>query len=90
MRFYGLGFVELHAMPIRAFWLLNGMIDRIRAEETLEILPAHTVAMGGNHVGAIVEALHGRIGRPQVVETVRSSDHDIAAARRLFGDGGDP
>ncbi|MGY0777502.1 hypothetical protein ACW7BC_06405 [Azospirillum argentinense] len=85
MRFYGMSFAAVRQMPIRAFWLLNDMIDRVRAEEVLEILPAHSVAMGGEHVKRIVKGLHSRLGRPQIVEKVTMSDEDIRKARRLFG-----
>ena len=85
MRFYGLGFEAVHRMPIRAFWLLNAMIDRVRAEETLEIMPAHWVARGGEHVPGIIADLRARLGRPMIFEQLTMGAEDIAKAQRLFG-----
>lgn len=85
MRFYGLSDEQVMGLPIRKFWLMDRMIDRIRSEEILAWLPAHFSAMGGEHVPKTVEDLRRRVGRPSVVEQVRMTREDEEKLQRLFG-----
>ncbi|MDX5368159.1 MAG: hypothetical protein LPL29_02180 [Alphaproteobacteria bacterium] len=85
MHFYGLGFNEIHDMPIRAFWAMNAQIDRIRADEIASWLPAFTIGMGGEHVPKVFEAIQERIGKPAIVEQKRRSEVDVAKLKRHFG-----
>lgn len=72
-------------MPIEAFWDLNEQINRVRAEEILDWMPAFSIGMGGEHVPRIVSDFQNRVGRPTIVEAVVISDKDKAKLRNLFG-----
>ena len=82
-----MSFKEVRDMPVRAFWLMAQMIDRVRAEEILEWLPAHSSAMGGEGVTKLANALEERMGRPVISEQIKASKADLEKARRLFGTG---
>lgn len=85
MRFYGLSFKDIHALPIIAFWALNGLINRVRAEEILDWLPAHASAMGGEGVKNLADSLEERIGKPIIFEQEKMKDADANALKRHFG-----
>jgi hypothetical protein len=42
MRHYSMGYEKVMALPIRAFWTLNGNVNRLLAEEDLRALMLHT------------------------------------------------
>jgi len=48
MRFYGYTYREVQKLPIRNFWWLLKLIDRVTAEEDLRSLDIMTAAMGGD------------------------------------------
>ncbi|MFV3127117.1 hypothetical protein [Niveispirillum sp. KHB5.9] len=85
IRFYGFDFNGLMRLPIRTFWSMNAMIERVRSEEVLAILPAHAVTMGGDGVGKIVDSLRQKIGTTSVVEQVAATEQDYARMQRMFG-----
>lgn len=61
------------------------MIERVRADETLAVIPALTVAMGGEHVEGIVADYQSRVGTPTVVEQLTMGNQDRNTLQRLFG-----
>jgi hypothetical protein len=85
MRFYGMGFREVLAIPIRTFWAFNAYIDRVRAEEILAVIPAHSVAMGGDHVQGIIDGLQRSIGQPVVTEQYGIDERDKEKLKQRFG-----
>lgn len=85
MRFYGMSFAEARDLPIRAFWKLHEYIDRLRAEEILDWLPAFGTSMGGDGVNQLVSQLQERVGTPWIIETVKAGTADIEKAKRLLG-----
>jgi hypothetical protein len=68
MRFYSLSYEAVMLLPIRVFWMLNSMVDRIRADEALAIMPVHAATMGGEHVEGIVESYKRALGEPLVAQ----------------------
>ena len=87
MRFYGLGYQEILDLPVVSFWFFHAEIDRLRAEEILDWLPAHGAAMGGEHVGRFADNLRSRVGQPIIFEQMEMAEEDKKKARRLFGQG---
>lgn len=72
-------------MPIRAFWKLHEMIDRVRGEEMLDWLPVAGSAMGGDHVQKLVDQLKQRIGTTVIVDQMDMPDYDKVKLKRMFG-----
>lgn len=87
-RFYGMSFTEVRDMPVRSFWLMNRMIERVRAEEMLDWMPVHSTAMGGKHVEGIARDLKNRMGEPVIQDRIKASKTDVQRAKALFGGGG--
>lgn len=85
IKFYGQSFQEVMDMPIRAFWKLNEMIDRIRAEEMLDWMPVFGTSMGGEHVQKVVNQLKERVGTPIIVEQLEMDEADRQKLKRFFG-----
>lgn len=85
MRFYAISFRDMRDLPIRTFWKLNEMIDRVRAEEILDWLPAHASAMGGEGVKDLVTALQNRVGQPVIFEQVTMDQESRSKLERMFG-----
>ena len=80
-----MSFQEVRNLPIRAFWKLHEMIDRVRAEEILEWLPAFGTSMGGDGAQQFVDRLSERIGNPWIIDQITASQKDIETAKRLLG-----
>lgn len=72
-------------MPTRMFWRLFDEIDRLRAEELMDEMPVHLVAMGGG-AKELYGRLQRRLGEPFVYEAAGTLTDDARAAlRRRFG-----
>lgn len=81
-----MSYAETRALPLKVFWFLSGQIDRIQADETLAVLPAHSIAMGGEHVPKVVEKLRSTIGETIVTEYVGGmTEKAKSTLKRLFG-----
>lgn len=86
MRFYGLSFSEMMALPIRTFWLLDDMVDRVRSEELLDFLPVYATSMaGGKELRTVIEALKSKKGVPIVTAQYGIKEEDKAKLSKLFG-----
>lgn len=82
MRFYGMRYRDVLELPIRLFWFLSSQVDRIRAEEILDFMPALSTAMGGDHVKDVFEGFKQRVGQALVTETLKPVRSEIEAAKR--------
>lgn len=70
------------ALPIRLFWVLAGNVDRLRAQNQIELLDVSSVsqAMGdGEALKTFREQLLERMGTASRVEQPRSAPADIMA-----------
>ncbi len=88
MRFYGETFDSVRRMPLRTFWALNRMIERVRSDEILAALPALSTIMGGEHVTDVVETYRESVGTPTVIEQLTMGDEDKKKLQAIFGSGG--
>lgn len=73
MHFYGIGYRELLALPIRFFWTLNNNIDRIQSSFDLRALNLQHVAVatgmaGGDGVKKYATSLELQIGEVQKIK----------------------
>ena len=84
MRFYSLSYEAVMLLPIRVFWMLNSMVDRIRADEALAIMPVHAATMGGEHVEGIVENYKQALGTPLIAEQKKISKQGRDKLKALF------
>jgi uncharacterized protein with ACT and thioredoxin-like domain len=85
MRFYSLSLDEVMEMPVRAFWKLHEMIDRVRGEEMLDWLPIAGAAMGGDHIQKLVDQLKERIGSTVIVDQMDMPNADRKKLEQMFG-----
>jgi hypothetical protein len=47
MRFYGLSYEEMLALPIKMFWFMNAQIDRINAQHDMRALEVTMCSQSG-------------------------------------------
>ena len=80
-----MGFKGAMDLPIRTFWALNGLVNRVRAEEILDWLPAHASAMGGEGVKNLADSLEARMGNPVVFGNERMGANAKSSLRKNFG-----
>ena len=85
MRFYGESFDGIRRMPIKVFWALNRMIERVRSDEILAGVPALSTVMGGEHVSDVVDGYRERVGNPMIIEQVKMGEDDRKKLQALFG-----
>jgi hypothetical protein len=85
MHFYGLDFEAMRRLPIRVFWVMSKQIERIRADEILAWMPAHSIAMGGDHVSKVYEQYKQVLGQPMVTEQYEMTTDDRRKLKKLFG-----
>jgi len=58
-----MGYREVRDLPIKAFWLMNSMINRVMAEKDLRALTvAEAVAVAGEHGEQVKEKLVQEMG----------------------------
>jgi len=84
MRFYGTSLTQIMEMPIRIFWKLSNLIDRVRSEEILDWLPAHASAMGGEGVKTLANQLEQRMGTPAIFHR-KMGKRDKDVLKSTFG-----
>lgn len=80
-----MSYQQVRDLPVRTFWHLSKEIDRIRADEIVEWLPAHASAMGGEGIQKLFDRLRERIGSPAVVEQKGIEERDLRRLGELFG-----
>jgi len=73
---------HLLAMPVRLFWSMAGVIERLEAAQNLSLFDVMSVAQAGDAEikNKFREALRQRLGHTSRVEKPRSSGADIMAA----------
>lgn len=57
MRTYGMGYREVMSMPARAFWIVSGFVDRIRADEAKLHLEVTAMAQDTEAAKGLMERL---------------------------------
>lgn len=77
MRTYGSGYREVMSMPIRAFWVMSGFVDRIFADEAKLTLEVAISAQDGETAGALLERLDRQAPSP-----VKYTGHAILAGAK--------
>lgn len=60
--FYGIGYREVMSLPVRAFWVMNQNIDRLRAEQDLRTINVAIATQSEESYKATVEALNKERG----------------------------
>ncbi len=87
IRFYGLSFEEVMALPIKTFWLLEANADRLKAHEDKRQLHIASIsAMDGKRVGEISKILDIEVGQPPIktkFDPVRTAVRDEAGVANL-------
>jgi hypothetical protein len=58
MRCYGMGYREVMSMPIRAFWIVSGFVERLQADEAKLHLEIAASATDGPTAQALMERLN--------------------------------
>ena len=58
MRTYGMGYREVMSMPMRAFWIVSGFVDRLMSDEAKLHLEVAASAQNGEAVGQLMERLN--------------------------------
>lgn len=79
---YGIDPQRCLSLPIRLFWVLAGNVDRLRAQNQIELLDVSSVsqAMGdGEALKTFRAQLLERMGPTSRLEAPRSSPEDIMA-----------
>lgn len=87
MRFYGLSYAEVMAIPINTFWLLESNVDRLMAyEDKRQLHIASVSAMDGKRIGEIAKVLDVEVGAPPIktkFDPVRNAVRDEAGIAQL-------
>lgn len=79
---YGIDPIRCLSLPIRIFWVLAGCVDRLRAQDQIELLDVSSAsqAMGSSEGLKEFRAhLIERIGTPSRMEAPKTSREDILA-----------
>ncbi len=58
MRTYGMGYREVMSMPMRAFWIVSGFVDRLMSDEAKLHLEVAASAQNGEAAGQLMERLN--------------------------------
>lgn len=62
MHFYGLDDRQVLTMPVRRFWLLNRSVDRIKAEESIQLLKVMAAAQSGETFAQVNDDFRQQMG----------------------------
>ena len=60
--FYGIGYREVMNLPVRAFWVMNQNVDRLRAEEDLRQIQVGIAIQSDVNYRGTIEALNNERG----------------------------
>ncbi len=58
MRAYGMGYREVMSMPMRAFWVVSGFVERLQADEAKMQLEIAATSPDGEAARALMERLN--------------------------------
>lgn len=64
MRTYAMGYQETMSMPMRAFWIISGFVERVLADEGRLSLEIATSAQSGEGAEALFERLDKQAPNP--------------------------
>lgn len=64
MRTYGMGYQETMSMPMRAFWIISGFVDRVLADEGRLTLEISTAAQSSEAAESLFERLDKQAPNP--------------------------
>lgn len=70
-------------MPLRAFWVFNGAVNRIQAEKDLRQLQLLGASQSGEAYQELTEALRKEYGQPTVAIDNTSDEDAIEKLRGL-------
>ena len=71
MHFYGLSDLDLLAMPVRRFWLLNKSVDRIVAEQAIQSAVIAVQTQSGDSFSDLMKGLRKQMGQVVVLDRAR-------------------
>jgi hypothetical protein len=83
MRCYGMGYREVMSMPIRAFWIVSGFVERLQADEAKLNLDVAVSATDPQAAQALMERLNAAAPEP-----VTLSGHALAQRTAVRDEGG--
>lgn len=73
MRAYGMGYREVMSMPIRAFWIVSGFVERLQADEA----KLHLEVAASSHDPDVARTLLERLNTA-APEPITLSGHGLA------------